>query len=343
MDSRNELLSVQPDQSFGTRRLSDRLRALRMRELGLLPVLGLVVVVGSLTSSVFLTSANIINILQQSSVLAVVVIGESLILIVGKFDLSLESTVGLAPMIGAWLVASAGIGGAGTHINPYLAILVVLAVGAGVGAVNALLVVRFRLNAFIVTLAMLILLRGVTEGVSKSQTLFNLPGPFIYIGSANWLGVPVSVWLAGALYVVVGYFLHYHRLGRAIYAIGGNAEAARAAGIRVERVTAGVFIFGGILAAVGGLISTGIIASATAAQGQNLIFSVFAAAVIGGVSMSGGRGHLLGALAGVLLLGTVTDILTLSQISPFWIDASNGAIILIALMLTKIASREEGI
>ena len=125
-----------------------------------------------------------------------------------------------------------------------------------------------RLNAFIVTLAMLILLRGVTLGLTNGKTLFDLPSEFLYLGSAKWFGVPVSIWIAGMLYLVVGLFLRYHRTGRAIYAIGGNAEAARAAGIRVERIIWSVYIMGGLLAALAGLMLTGRIASVVRARAR---------------------------------------------------------------------------
>ncbi len=155
------------------------------------------------------------------------------------------------------------------------------------------------------------------------------------------MGVPVSIWVAGLLYLFFGLFLRYHRLGRALYAIGGSAEAARAAGIRVERITWGVFVVGGLLAAVAGLMLTGRIASVVASQGQNMIFYVFAAAVIGGISLNGGRGRLVGALTGVLLLGILQNVLTLSQIAAFWIDAAYGAIILVALILARVTGGAE--
>lgn len=314
------------------------LAALRIRELALLPALVVAVVVGSFVSHAFLTTSNFINILQQSSELAVVVIAESMILIVGKFDLSLESTFGLAPMIGGWLIVAADSSGSGYGVNPAVGILVVFVVGAVVGAINGMLIVKYRLNAFIVTLAMLILLRGITLGLVNGQTLYDLPPAFAYIGSATWAGVPASVWIAGALYVVASLVLRYHTFGRAIYAVGGNPDAARAAGIRTGRITWLVFVIGGVLAALAGLMQSGRIASVTSSQGQNLIFNVFAAAVIGGISLNGGRGRMLGALTGVLLLGMISNILVLSQVPTFWIDASYGAVILLALTLARVTS-----
>jgi simple sugar transport system permease protein len=305
-----------------------RASAFRFRELTLLPAIALAIVAGALISDAFLTTNNFLNILQQSSELSVLVIAESLILIAGKFDLSLESTVGLPPMLAAWLIVSeTTFGGSGFGLNVWLAILVLFATGALIGAINGFLVVRLRLNAFIVTLAMLILLRGVTLGITNGKTLFDLPRAFLYLGSGKW---------AGVLYLLVGLFLRYHRTGRAIYAIGGNPEAARAAGIRVERITFGLYVAGGLLAALAGLMLTGRIASVVASQGQNMIFYVFAAAVIGGISLNGGRGRLVGALTGVLLLGILQNVLTLSQIAAFWIDAAYGLIILVSLILARV-------
>lgn len=319
-----------------SRRPRGRGAQIALRELTLLPAIVLTIIAGSLISSAFLTTDNFFNILQQSSELAVLVIAESLILIAGKFDLSLESIVGLAPMLSAWLIVKdTSMGGSGVGLNPGLAIALMFAVGALVGAVNGFLVVRLRLNAFIVTLAMLILLRGVTLGITNGKTLFELPASFLYLGTAKWLTVPVSIWIAGLLYLLFGLFLRYHRVGRALYAIGGNPDAARVAGIRVERVTWGVYIVGGMLASLAGLMLTGRIASVVSSQGQNMIFYVFAAAVIGGISLNGGRGRLLGALTGVLLLGILQNVLTLAQIPAFWIDAAYGAIILVALILAR--------
>ena len=183
---------------------------------------------------------------------------------------------------------------------------------------------------------MLILLRGVQLGTTSGKTMFDLPAGFLDPGSRKWIGIPVSIWIAAILYVVFGLLLRYHRLGRALYAIGGNVEAARVAGVRVDRVLWGAFIVAGMLAALAGLMLTGRIASVVTNEGQNMIFYVFAAAVIGGISLNGGKGRLLGALTGVLLLGILQNVLTLAEIPAFWIDAVYGAIILIALVVSRV-------
>ena len=307
-----------------------------MRELALLPAIGILIVVGVLSSSAFFTTSNFSNTAQGSAAIGMVVVAESLILLTGSFDLSLQSIYGLAPMVGAWLIVPVDGHGLGTEWNPAVGILVVLVIGAAVGLFNGFMVVKLRFNAFIFTLAMLILLAGVQQGIVSGQSVYDMPPSFVYLGSAYWFGFPVSAWVTMAVFLVAALFLRYHRSGRAIYAIGGNLEAARAAGIKVDRIRIGVFCAAGVLAAVGGLMTAGQVLTVTANQGNNLIFTVFAAAVIGGIALEGGRGRMLGAFTGVVLLGLVNDVLVLRNTSTFWIDAVNGAIILLALLLARL-------
>src|SRR5213082_1211736 len=332
----------QPEQTIaGTlRRHSRHVVTNWIRELALLPVIVLLLVVGTFENPAFLTSDNFINVAQLAAPLGVVVVAETLILLTGKFDLSLQSTYGLAPMVGAWLIVSPDGQGLGTNWNPFLGIAIVLLVGLVVGAFNGFLVIKLGFNAFIFTLAMLILLTGIQVGIVSGRTIYHLPDEFIYLGSASLFGVPVSVWVTAVIFLLSALFLRYHRVGRAIYAIGGNTEAARAAGIHVDRIRIGVFIVASILAALAGLMTAGQVVAVTASQGNNLIFSVFAAAVIGGISLEGGCGRMVGALTGVILLALVQNILILSQIQTFWIDAATGLIILIALGLARLIGTE---
>ncbi len=310
----------------------------RIRDLALLPALIVLVIVGALVSPAFLTQANITTILTSSAALALVVLAESLIIITGKFDLSLESIAGFAPAIGALVVLPIASNGFGLELPTIVGMLLVLAIGALVGFINGFLIVRLQLNAFIVTLAMLIILRGMLVGASKGRTLFDLPDAFYALMIVTFLGIPLAVWLAALAFLIAGLVLKYHRLGRALYAIGGNPEAARAAGIRVERITWGVYVLAGVLASIGGLVITGYVGAISANQGNGMIFTVFAAAVIGGISLDGGKGTMFGALTGVLLLGVVQNLLTLAQVPSFWIQAIYGAIILGALMVARLTS-----
>jgi simple sugar transport system permease protein len=314
-----------------------------IREAALLPVLVVILIVGAVISPVFLTSTNLISgVGQQVSALGVIVVGESLILLIGGMDLSLESTYGLAPMIAAWLMVPKAAFGSGLMLNPYLGILLVFAIGAAVGLVNGLLIVKVRLNGFIVTLGMTVLLYGLQNGSVKGQSPYNLPSAFSFIGTEYLGQVPLSLIVAAAVFIGVGLFLRYHRTGRAIFAIGGNAEAARAAGIRVDRIKIGVYVAGSVFAALGGLIEAGRVSSVTGDQGyqEGIIFTVFAAAVIGGVSLQGGKGTMLGAASGVVLLGLVQNIIDISNAPNYWQSAIDGAVILFALTLARFVGGE---
>jgi simple sugar transport system permease protein len=310
------------------------------RELTLVPVIVVLMIAGTIINPIFFTSSNLINIAQGGAALGMVVVAESLILLTGKFDISLQGTYGLAPLLGAWLIAPRASEGLGLELNPWLGILIVLGVGLIVGTFNGFLVIKANFNAFIFTLAMSILLTGLQLGWLGGKTVYHLPEVFIYLGAESWFGVPVAVWVTLATFIAAAWFLRYHRVGRAMYAIGGNLEAARAAGIRVDQIRIGVFMVASVLAAVGGLMQAGYVTVVTAGQGSNLIFEVFAAAVIGGISLEGGRGRMIGALTGVILLSLVTNILTISNISSTWIDAVDGAIILIALGLARLIGTE---
>jgi simple sugar transport system permease protein len=188
-----------------------RLVLARLRDFALVPAIIAIAIVGEVINPVFLHFTNIVTILQTMSEVGVLVLAETMILLVGKMDLSLESTMGLAPGVAAWLTVAPGV----THGLGWLAgawaVPVCLAVGALIGATNGLLIVRFRLNAFVVTLGMLITLRGLLTGISGGETFFNLPNSMTWLGQTLWFSVPVSVWLCLALFATAIVVMSYTR------------------------------------------------------------------------------------------------------------------------------------
>lgn len=310
----------------------------RYQDLALVPAIVVLLVVGALVSPVFLTTGNLVAVLQQQSELSLLVLGQALILIAGKMDLSLESTIGIAPALAIALVIPAASNGLGVELPAWTAIPVCLLVGAAIGGLNGFLILKLGLSGFMVTLGMLTMLRGLQEALTKGQTLFDVPESFLYLGATTWLGLPAAVWVCVLLFAAGVFVLTYLRQGRSLYAVGGNAEAARAAGIRVDRVVWSVLVVGGLLAAVAGILMTGRLGTVAVTQGSGMIFKVFAAAVIGGISLQGGRGTLFGALSGVLMLGLVENILRLLSVSGFYINASYGAVIILALVVTRFAT-----
>ena len=303
------------------------------------PVLLLLVIVGAIVAPRFLTAVNLINILDQVSVLGLTTIGLTFVVLIGRLDLSLEGVVGFAPMLAAVMLVPAAAGGVGIELPGWTGLLIALGTAGLIGLFNGFMVVRVGLNPFISTLGLLVLLRGGILIISSGRSIYSPGKALTYLGSENLFGLPVSVLLFAAVAIVVGLVFQYHRYGRALYAVGGNEEAARAAGINVDKMIWSAFFFAGLLAGLAGILMTGRLDSAVTTQGQGIIFSAFAAAVIGGVSLGGGRGTIIGVVSGVLLIGVINNLLTLAQVPSFYVQASTGAVIIIAAVLTTVASR----
>jgi len=293
----------------------------------------------------FLTPVNFRNILTAAAVLGILVVGQTFVLITGNFDLSAESTLGLAAMVGLWLIVPAGTPnwGAGWEWAPWLAIVTILGGGAVIGWLIGALITIGKMNNFIVTLAMLIILRGamlrVTEGQAVSSSGSRSAETFNWLGHENlfempWLGkVPVAVVVMLGIYVLAYLVLQHRPFGRELYAIGGNRAAALASGIDPDKRIRQAYTISGALAAFAGWMLAGRVGSVQSNLGEGMIFNVFAAAVIGGISLQGGRGSIIGALGGVLLLASINAGLNLMQVSVFWTRSIQGFVILVAMFI----------
>ena len=303
----------------------------------------------SLLSDNFLTPYNLINILVRVAALGLLVIGQSFTLITGNFDLSSESTMGLTAMVGGLMIAAVGTGGLGWQANPLVAIAVMLALGCLIGWINGTLITRFKMNNFIVTVAMLFILRGATYIISPGQSTSFFPELFNFLGSGSVYRIPLASGRflpipAGAIFLILMFIVghvvtRYRRFGRNMYAVGSNRAAAEASGIDSQRVILAVYIVSGLFAALAGLLEAGRMDSATPRMGAGMIFSVQAAAVIGGISLFGGRGTMIGAFGGVLLWGILDTGLNIMQVSPFWIEVSRGLLLLFAVFLDAMKVR----
>ena len=339
-------MSIQADtnsntttQHIGQSRLSAFGSAFVANGFTMYPVLLLLVIVGAIVAPAFLTSRNLINILEQVSVLGLTTIGLTFVVMIGRLDLSLEGIVGFAPMLAAVMLVPAAAGGFGVELPGWMGLIVALGVAALIGWFNGFMVVKVGLNPFISTLGLLVLLRGGVLIISNGRSIYSPGDALTYLGSAKILGLPVSVIVFLSVATIVGLVFQFHRYGRALYAVGGNEEAARAAGINVDRMIWSAFIFAALLSGLAGVLMTGRLDSAVTTQGQGIIFSAFAAAVIGGVSLGGGKGTIIGVVSGVLLIGVINNLLTLAQVPSFYVQASTGAVIIIAAVLTTVASR----
>lgn len=298
-----------------------------MRRYNLLILVLLFIVIASMLSPRFLTTKNFLNLLQQSSVVGIVSLGMSFVIIVAGIDLGVGSVVALAGMIVSVLL-SAGYG-------IFVSVTVALLAGAVLGTINGVLSTKARVPSFIVTLAMMVSARGLALLITDGKPVFNLPLSFRWLGSGFIGPFPVSGLLWVLLTILAALVLRHTAFGRSLYAIGGNAESARLSGIRVERKMIAVFVISGIMAALGGVVLTSwlTVGQPTAARGMEL--DAIAAVVLGGSSLFGGTGGVLGTFGGVWLMAIITNIFNLLGMSSYYQQIFMGLIILAALMLNQ--------
>lgn len=308
-----------------------------LARLGVLLVVSLVAgIIFQATTGVFFSTGNFASILLFMTSVAIVGFGETLVIVAGELDLSVGSTYGLCAMTVGLLWAQGW---------PLVASIVVgIVVGGVAGLVNGLIVTRLRVNSFVTTLGTLNLYQGITFYISNNVAFSpssNLPGYdlYLFLGTSHPFGVPIQIfWLAIAL-VVMWVLLHRTVFGFRIAAIGGNAVAARAAHLPVSRVKVYTFIISGILAAIAGIIDFSLVSSVSPTAGSTLMFSVLAAVVIGGASLLGGRGTILGTLVGALLLEVLTNGLGLLGAGAYAQLLFQGAVILVAVAVDSWTSR----
>lgn len=295
----------------------------------------------SFTSEGFFTPINLLNLFVHAAVLGILVVGESFTLVTGNFDLSVESTLGFCAMLGAWLVTPMGPpeNGSGLMMHPFISVAIILVVGLFIGWLNGTLITRLRMNNFIVTLAMLITLRGLMLLVPEGNTVYRTPPLFNILGHNKIGPIPVPVIAVIIVFAVAHIVLQYTRFGRELYAVGGNRDAAEASGVDADKRVRQVYMISGVLAALGGWMLAGRLRSVIPNLGEGMVFEVMAAAVIGGISLQGGYGTMVGAFGGVLLLSAIGAGLNLMDVSEFWIGTVRGLVILLAMLIDAQKAR----
>lgn len=308
-----------------------------------LVALALMVLVLSLLSDRFFTPENGWNILRQISVNLCLSIGMTLVILSGGIDLSVGAILGLAGAIAAGLLKN-GLAIPGTdwllQFTTSGAILAGILVGAAAGWANGVAITRFRLPPFVATLGMLSIARGLTMLWTGGFPVTGLGDSFGRLGTGALLGMPLPVWIMLALTAVFVVVTQRTRFGRHLYAVGGNERAARLTGLNVGRVKVAVYTLAGALAGVAGLIVTARLDSAQPNAGLGYELDSIAAVVIGGTSLSGGRGSVAGTVLGCLIIGVLNNGLFLLNVSPFWQQVIKGLVILLAVAIDKTSARD---
>jgi ribose/xylose/arabinose/galactoside ABC-type transport system permease subunit len=286
----------------------------------------------------FATLGNFLNVLRTVSMLGIIAFGMTAVIICGEIDLSVGSGVALAGCILGWVCGaytdSLGAGGAVA-----LGSLVALIVGASCGVFTGKMRQWFNVPSFITTLALFAALRGFANLLTGGFPLTTFPGWFDFFGAGSVLGIPFPVFVFATVFVVMHFLMKYTAFGRAVYAVGGNAEASRLSGIDVFGVKTAALAITGALTAISGLLIASQIGSGNGTAATGMELDVIAATIIGGTSLFGGKGRIWGTLLGVLFLGCLSNGMTLMNVSEYWQYVTRGATIMAAVLLNQLLER----
>ena len=291
-------------------------------DLAMLPALILLILVLSVLTDGLLTSSNLINVLSQSAVVGIAAIGATFVILTGGIDLSTGSVIGASGVAGAWIITSTG--------NLAAGIAAGLVTGSLIGLVVGVIVARLNVVPFAVTLAALYVVSGCTTLLSHGKTIAPMPAGFISFSINGPGGVPYAVWLAGVLYIIAQIVLTRTAWGRRVVHVGANVEVARISGVDVIRTKTSVYLVAGLFSAIAGMTLTSGLAGAGASMGSPLLLNIVGAVVLGGTSLSGGRGSLLRTGIGVLFLGFLSNGMSLLGLQDYDQQMVTGAFIFLA-------------
>ena len=297
------------------------------------PIVALMLLVGAMVPG-FLTSGNVINVIWAAAPLGCMVVGLYFVMMTGRLDLSLESTYALGPTV-AVLFMTQWLAG----LSPVIAIVITLLVGALIGLANGFLSITLGVNPFLVTLATLLILRGVVVYLIP-EGVYDLPAGYTALGGERIGGVfPIAVLVLLALILFAWAVMRYTTFGRNLVAIGNNEKACRVAGINVAGVCIGAFVLAGACAALGGLLSAGRLFSIDASMGDGDILIVFAAVTLGGTALTGGKGRVTGLLGALIVIGGITNLMNLVGVDATIRQIVFGVVLLLAILLSSLQER----
>lgn len=309
-------------------------RFFQVKESGILLALICLCLGLSLTTTTFLSQYNIGIVIRQVSFVAIVALGETLVLLLGGIDLSVGATAGLSSILGALLMTA-------VKLDPYLCLFLTMGIGALFGALNGVMIALVKLNPFIVTLAMGEIYAGAILVITKGYPVLGIPPKFTFLGQGMLGPVPVPVIIMLVITIILAHVLHNTPYGRRIYAIGGNPFASRLVGIPVESIKISVYAISGMLSALAGILFVSRMNAGQPSIGQGWLMPAITAAIIGGTSLSGGEGTILGTILGAVFMGILANGIVLLGISAYWERVIIGAVVLVAVIIDILRSRKK--
>ncbi|MFB9330857.1 ribose ABC transporter permease [Paenibacillus aurantiacus] len=297
-------------------------------QLGMLIILLLLIAAMAVFAPNFTEVTNVLNILKQTSITAILAAGMTLVILTGGIDLSVGSILALSGVLSV-IMTNAG-------LHPLLAMATGMGVGCAAGALNGYLTAVPKLPSFVVTLGSMTYLRGLAYVISGGYPIALENSLFKFLGSGYIFGIPTPIYIMLIIFAIMYFILNYTMFGRHIYAIGGNEEAARLTGIKVERSLIRVYAISGLLAGIAGIVMAGRLFSAQPTGGTGYELDAIAAVVLGGTSFVGGFGRIQGTLIGVLIIAVLTNGLVLLNVDFYWQMIVKGAVIVAAVLLDRI-------
>ena len=299
-----------------------------LKKFSTLIILVVLVVIFSVASPNFLRVNNLLNVLRQVAVIGILTAGMTYVIISGGMDLTVGAYLGLS-----------GVALAGVPVPAAVILTIVLM--TVIGIVTGALIVGLNVSAIVITLGMMTVVRGLAYIFSGGLPVYDIPDLIVFLGQGYVAGIPVPVIIMVIIVVIAGLILKYSYFGRYVYAIGGNVEAAKLAGVSVNKITISLYGISAFLASIAGIVLTGRISSGAPASGTGTEMDVVTAVVIGGISVNGGKGSMLGAFLGAVIIGVLSNGLTIMNIGEYYQQVVKGLVLILAVAFDVLANKEK--
>lgn len=282
----------------------------------------------------FFAVKNMINILRQVAVLGILTAGMTFVIISGGMDLSVGSQLGLTGVLCAMFITE-------FQINDFVSVVLAVLTATAFGVITGLLIVSLNVSAIVITLGMQTVIRGFAYIFSGGIPIYDIPEELVFIGQGYIGPIPVPVIIMLVIVLIMGFILHKTYFGRYVYAIGGNVEAARLAGVQVNKILVALYAVSGFLSGIAGIILMGRVSSGAPTSGQGTEMEVITAVIIGGVSINGGKGNMVGAFFGALIIGILSNGLTIMNVGQYYQDVITGLVLILAVAFDTLIGREK--
>jgi ribose transport system permease protein len=292
------------------------------------------IVIFSIVSDNFLTYRNVSDVIRSYSFLGIAALGQTMVMITGGIDLSVGGIAGLSAITAGFLMDKMA-------VHPYLILFIGILVGVLCGIINGLIVTKLKIIPFIATIGTMEMFFGLVMVITRGVPIFTIPKEVQNVASADLLGIPLPIIVFTLIACFAYYLLKHTYIGRSVFSVGGNAQAAKMCGLSIERTQVFVYVLSGILSGIGGIMALSWLGSGQPTIGQDWLLPGVAATIIGGTNLTGGKGSIIGTILGIFLIGFLDNGLTMLNVSPFWRGAVTGIIVILAVLIDVLRNKKQ--